>query len=90
MYTLAQVPVWIESGVMRLPAASTPMTMVGPGTGVAPFRAMLEERGLQMSQGRLAYLGGQCGMHVAAHADGSVLITGYSLNSVAGCAGISG
>ena len=48
---MAQVPVWIEPGVMRLPPEGTPMIMVGPGTGVAPFRAMLEERGLQMQQG---------------------------------------
>ena len=48
---LIQVPVWIEPGVMRLPPQGTPMIMIGPGTGVAPFRAMLEERGLQMQQG---------------------------------------
>ena len=46
-----QVPVWIEPGVMRLPPEETPMITVGPGTGVAPFRAMLEERGLQIQQG---------------------------------------
>ena len=51
--SMAQVPVWIEPGVMRLPPEGTPMIMVGPGTGVAPFRAMLEERGLQMQQGAI-------------------------------------
>ena len=48
---LVQIPIWIEPGVMRLPPEGTPVIMVGPGTGVAPFRAMLEERGVQMQQG---------------------------------------
>ncbi len=39
------VPVWVEKGVLRLPSShSTPMILIGPGTGVAPFRSFLEER----------------------------------------------
>lgn len=39
------VPVWVERGVLHLPPShSTPMIMVGPGTGVAPFKSFLEER----------------------------------------------
>jgi sulfite reductase alpha subunit-like flavoprotein len=35
------VPVWIRKGSFRLPAdTSKPVIMVGPGTGIAPFRAM--------------------------------------------------
>ena len=42
---------WIEPGVMQLSREDTPMILVGPGTGVAPFRAMLEQRGVQQRQG---------------------------------------
>ena len=41
----AMVPVWVEKGVLHLPPShSTPMILVGPGTGVAPFKAFLEQR----------------------------------------------
>ncbi|KAK4055080.1 NAPDH-dependent diflavin reductase [Microbotryomycetes sp. JL201] len=33
-----------KSGVLRLPPNKAPLIMVGPGTGVAPFRALMEER----------------------------------------------
>ncbi|GMH41133.1 hypothetical protein BSKO_09043 [Bryopsis sp. KO-2023] len=40
-----RIPVWVESGALSLPKeASTPMILIGPGTGVAPFRSFLEER----------------------------------------------
>ena len=49
----AQVPVWVEKGVLHLPAdPSKPLVMVGPGTGVAPFRAFLEEREVQQASGK--------------------------------------
>ena len=39
------IPVWVKKGTMSFPKSpETPVIMVGPGTGVAPFRGVLEER----------------------------------------------
>ncbi|NXH87138.1 NDOR1 oxidoreductase, partial [Edolisoma coerulescens] len=41
----ARVPLWVKKGGMKFPAdPATPVIMIGPGTGVAPFRAAIQER----------------------------------------------
>ena len=44
--------VFVRESTFRLPPdAATPILMIGPGTGVAPMRAMLQERAWQKTQG---------------------------------------
>ena len=46
------VPVYVERNTrFRLPDADVPVVMIGPGTGVAPFRAFVEERAEQGAGG---------------------------------------
>lgn len=39
-----EIPVGLVRGEMRIPEAPVSCVFVGPGTGVAPMRAMIEER----------------------------------------------
>ena len=47
-----KIPVFIErNSRFRLPDSNVPIIMIGPGTGVAPFRAFVEERVEQGASG---------------------------------------
>ncbi|CAK9086938.1 NADPH-dependent diflavin oxidoreductase 1 (NADPH-dependent FMN and FAD-containing oxidoreductase) [Durusdinium trenchii] len=48
--TSSEVNLYIKRGSLRAPAdAATPLVMIGPGTGVAPMRALIHERGSSAS-----------------------------------------
>jgi sulfite reductase (NADPH) flavoprotein alpha-component len=50
---LDEVPVYIQpTKHFHMPAPDAAMIMVGPGTGIAPFRAFLEERGATGAKGK--------------------------------------
>uniref|UniRef100_UPI00398F8C29 NADPH-dependent diflavin oxidoreductase 1-like isoform X4 n=1 Tax=Pristiophorus japonicus TaxID=55135 RepID=UPI00398F8C29 len=47
------VPLWVKKGVLQFPTdTETPVIMVGPGTGVAPFRAEIQERVAEGKKGQ--------------------------------------
>ncbi len=45
------VRVWVSAGSFRMRDMQSPVILIGPGTGIAPFRAMVEERVLQRKHG---------------------------------------
>ncbi|XP_042335285.1 NADPH-dependent diflavin oxidoreductase 1 [Sceloporus undulatus] len=54
----ARVPLWVKKGGMKFPAEpETPVVLIGPGTGVAPFRAAIQERVTQGKQGNCLFFG---------------------------------
>eukprot|EP00112_Aurelia_sp_Birch-Aquarium-sp1_P018730 Seg4510.1 transcript_id=Seg4510.1/GoldUCD/mRNA.D3Y31 product="NADPH-dependent diflavin oxidoreductase 1" protein_id=Seg4510.1/GoldUCD/D3Y31 len=53
-----RIPIWISKGTVTLPKnPETPIIMVGPGTGVAPFRAFIEYRVEQGAKGNVLFFG---------------------------------
>lgn len=47
------MPLWVKRGSLRFPEEKdTPVIMVGPGTGVAPFRSAVQERVSQERRGK--------------------------------------
>lgn len=53
------VPLWVKKGSLRFPHdPDSPVIMVGPGTGVAPFRSAIQERAALGKMGE--YVGFGC------------------------------
>nr|XP_020744065.1 NADPH-dependent diflavin oxidoreductase 1 [Odocoileus virginianus texanus] len=53
-----RVPLWVRSGGLTFPKTpGVPVIMVGPGTGVAPFRAAIQERVAQGETENVLFFG---------------------------------
>jgi len=50
----ASFPVWWEAGSLRAPPRDVPLILVGPGTGIAPLRAMLQRRAAEREDAQQA------------------------------------
>ncbi|XP_035829247.1 NADPH-dependent diflavin oxidoreductase 1 [Aplysia californica] len=52
------VPIWVKKGTIRFPADhDVPLVLVGPGTGLAPFRSVIQERASQGKGGVVLFFG---------------------------------
>uniref|UniRef100_A0A3Q4G9W5 NADPH-dependent diflavin oxidoreductase 1 n=1 Tax=Neolamprologus brichardi TaxID=32507 RepID=A0A3Q4G9W5_NEOBR len=52
------VPLWVKKGSLKFPSEKeTPVIMVGPGTGVAPFRSALQERTAEGKTANILFFG---------------------------------
>ena len=50
----SEIPVGLVKGGMRAPGSDVPCVFVGPGTGIAPMRALIEQRIHQRSKSMLS------------------------------------
>ncbi|KAM9327009.1 NADPH-dependent diflavin oxidoreductase 1 [Gastrophryne carolinensis] len=54
----AHVPLWVKKGSLKFSSdADVPLIMVGPGTGVAPFHAAIQERAALNKTGSCLFFG---------------------------------
>ncbi|TVK72989.1 NADPH-dependent diflavin oxidoreductase 1 [Bagarius yarrelli] len=54
----AFVPLWVKKGSLKFPLdQDSPVIMVGPGTGVAPFRAAIQERVAEGKTANILFFG---------------------------------
>lgn len=52
---MVRVPLWVKKGTLKFPGEpAAPVVMIGPGTGVAVFRAAIQERVAQRKTGEVA------------------------------------
>ncbi|XP_067296248.1 NADPH-dependent diflavin oxidoreductase 1 isoform X1 [Pseudorasbora parva] len=52
------VPLWVKKGSLTFPRdPDSPVIMVGPGTGVAPFRSAIQERAVQGKMANVLFFG---------------------------------
>ncbi|XP_071485493.1 NADPH-dependent diflavin oxidoreductase 1-like [Diadema antillarum] len=51
------IPIWTKKGTITFPDRGAPVIMVGPGTGVAPFRSFIHERAANNQGGNLLFFG---------------------------------
>ncbi|XP_075690961.1 NADPH-dependent diflavin oxidoreductase 1 [Rhinoderma darwinii] len=53
-----RVPLWVKKGSLKFPSdPDTPLVMVGPGTGVAPFHSAIQERAALSKPGNNLFFG---------------------------------
>ncbi|XP_071946877.1 NADPH-dependent diflavin oxidoreductase 1-like [Antedon mediterranea] len=52
-----RIPIWVTKSNFKFPTQHTPVIMVGPGTGCAPFRCFLQERAKESIKDNVLFFG---------------------------------